>query len=52
MTVNERLHASGYLDEFDNAVVSKNIPKIENILRKIEINEESIKAILKHYGLQ
>jgi uncharacterized membrane protein YvbJ len=51
MTVNERLYVSGLMDEFDKAVKEKDTQKVKSILENIEINEESIKPILKELGL-
>lgn len=51
MTVNERLYASGLIDEFDKAVENKNRNKVETILKKVELNDESIKPILKELNL-
>lgn len=51
MTVNERLYVSGLMDAFDKAVKEKDIPKVKSILEDVELNEESIKPILKAFGL-
>lgn len=51
MTVNERLFVSGLMDAFDKAVKEKDIPKVKSILEAVELNEESIKLILKAFGL-
>jgi len=51
MTVNERLYVSGLMDAFDKAVKEKDIPKVKSILENVELNEESIKPILKALGL-
>ena len=51
MTVNERLYASGKMDEFDHAVEKKNTEEVKSILKEVEVDEASIKAILKEYGL-
>lgn len=51
MTVNERLYASGKMDEFDRAVEEKNTEKVKAILMKVEADESSINTILKEYGL-
>jgi uncharacterized membrane protein YvbJ len=51
MTVNERLYVSGLMDEFDKAVKEKDTQKVKSILENVEINEESIKPILKELGL-
>jgi hypothetical protein len=52
MTVNERLYASGKIDEFDVAVKKKDVEKIKSILKEVEVDEAAIKAILKEYGLE
>jgi len=51
MTVNERLYASGLIDEYDKAVKEKDTNKIRLILHKVELNELSIKPILEQLGL-
>jgi hypothetical protein len=51
MTVNERLYKSNLIDEFDTAVKEKNIKKTKSILKKIELEETSIVAILENLGL-
>ena len=51
MTVNERLYASGLMDEFDKAVGEKNTAEVVRILHMVELGEESIKPILEHLGL-
>jgi hypothetical protein len=52
MTVNERLYVSGLMEKFDLAVEEKNIEKVVDILKKVEITDESsIKPILKELGL-
>lgn len=51
MTVNERLYVSGQMDAFDKAVKDRDIPKVRIILENVELNEESIKPILKYFGL-
>jgi hypothetical protein len=47
MTVNERLYVSGLIDEFDAAVQKKDAEKVQAILEKVELTEESIKPILE-----
>ena len=47
MTVNERLFVSGLLDDFDEAVVQRNIPKLEHILRSVYLPPESISVIIQ-----
>lgn len=52
MTVNERLYVSGLMEIFDRAVKENNVEKVIDILKKVEITEESsIKPILKELGL-
>ena len=51
MTVNERLYASGKMDEFDRALEKKNAENVKAILKEVEVDEASIKAILKEHGL-
>lgn len=51
MTVNERLYVSELMDAFDKAVKEKDIQKVKSILENVELNEESIKPILKDLGL-
>jgi molecular chaperone GrpE (heat shock protein) len=51
MTVNERLYASGLMDEFDEAVEKKDADKVRCILEQVELTEESIKPILEKLGL-
>ena len=51
MTVNERLYVSGLLDKFDKAVKERNVIEITNVLKSLELNDESINPILKHYKL-
>jgi hypothetical protein len=46
MTVNERLYVSGLIDLFDKAVKEKNVPVIISILKKVELNDESITPII------
>jgi hypothetical protein len=52
MTVNERLWASGLMNEFENSIKKKDVNKVKFILKEVGINdEESINAILKAVGL-
>ena len=51
MTVNERLYASGKMDEFDRAVEEKNAKRVKAILKEVEVDEASIDFTLKEYGL-
>lgn len=52
MTVNERLYLSGLLKEYDKAISERNIDKVKAILEKVELNENSIEAILLAHGLK
>ena len=51
MTVNERLWASGLMDEFERAIRGKNADEAVRILTEVELTEENIKPILVKYGL-
>lgn len=51
MTVNERLHVSGLMASFDEAVEKKDTEKARAILKEIELTEESIRPILEKHGL-
>jgi len=52
MTVNERLWASGLMDEFDKAVKEKDVIKAIWILEKVELTKENIDPILVKHGLK
>lgn len=52
MTVNERLYLSGCIDDFDRAVREKKSMKVKSILKELEVDEISIKAILEKYKLE
>ncbi|MFN5832152.1 MAG: hypothetical protein ACK56K_16175 [Akkermansiaceae bacterium] len=51
MTVNERLWASGLMDEFERAIIEKNTDEAIRILTEVELTEENIKPILIKWGL-
>lgn len=51
-TVNERLYASGLIDSFDKALAFKDVKLIIEILKKIELDEESINAIIESLNLE
>ncbi|MBW3518748.1 hypothetical protein KO524_06160 [Flavobacterium sp. NKUCC04_CG] len=52
MTVNERLYVSGLMDAFDKAAKEEDIERVIEILKKVEITDESaIREILKELGL-
>ena len=51
-TVNERLYLSGFMDQFDEFVRTKNVDGIKNILAKVEITDESsVRTIIEGLGL-
>jgi len=51
-TVNERLYVSGLIDAFDKAVQKNDVNKVIEILKKVEITEDSaITPILIELGL-
>ncbi len=52
MTVNERLYASGLMDDFDKAIKNKDVEKAKSILIKTELDEASIKPILESLNLK
>lgn len=53
MTVNERLYASGLINEFDTAVKGKNTNNVISILIEVELTEySSINPILEKLGLR
>lgn len=51
MTVNERLYASGLMDECDRAVSEKNTAEVVRILKEVELTDENIRPILENWGL-
>lgn len=51
MTVNERLYVGGFLNEFDKAVLGKNIDSVKEILRKVNLSDENIIDVLKSLDL-
>ena len=52
MTVNERLYVSGLMDAFDKAAKKVEIERVIEILKEVEITDESaIGEILKELGL-
>ncbi len=51
MTVNERLYASGLMDECDKAVCDKNIAEVVRLLKEVELTDENIRPILESWGL-
>lgn len=52
MTVNERLYVSGLMDAFDKAAKEADVEKVVEILKEVEITDESaIEEILKELDL-
>ncbi len=51
MTVNERLFASGLMDEFDDAVKENNYLKVRTILEQVELTENSIRPLLENLNI-
>ena len=51
MTINEALCESGLINEFDKAVEKRDVQKVRDILKQIELTESSIEPILESYGL-
>ena len=51
MTVNERLYVSGLLDQFDRAILEHNSAKARQVLREVDLKDESIIPILEKHGL-
>lgn len=47
MTVNERLFAAGLLDEFDRAVRAGDVAALEGILRRVQLSDENVAAVIK-----
>ena len=52
MTVNERLYASGCIEEFEKSVKVKDVNRVISILKAVELEEESIQPILESLGLK
>lgn len=50
-TVNERLYLSGKYDDFYKSVKNRDIEEVKSILKEVELEEESIVDILKHFEL-
>jgi hypothetical protein len=49
MTVNERLHAVGLLEAFDEACNSRDVDTVRELLLKVHVDESSIQTILSKY---
>lgn len=52
MTVNERLYLSGLLTKFDKAVEKKDLQKVIQILKNVELTDNSIESILEKLELK
>jgi hypothetical protein len=52
MTVNERLFRSGLIKEFDSAIARKDVNRVIELLRSVELDDESIRANLEFFGLE
>jgi hypothetical protein len=52
MTVNERLWVSGLFEEFESAIRNKNVKRAVEILRSVELDDESIRANLEVSGIE
>lgn len=53
MTVNERLWVSGLFDEFEAAIRDKDIKRVVEILKSVELGDDaSIRAILESFGIE
>lgn len=46
MTVNERLYVSGLMNDFDYCLKRKDVEGLKSILKKVELNENSILDII------
>lgn len=46
MTVNERLFVSGKLDIFESYVKKKQLEKVKELLRELDVDEKSIQDII------
>ena len=51
MTVNERLYASGLLEEFEMAIRIKNVERVVQILKEVQLTDRNIRPILENYCL-
>lgn len=52
MTVNERLFRSGLMKEFDSAIEKKDVRRVIEILRSLDLNDETVRANLEFSGLE
>lgn len=46
MTVNERLYVAGLMNDFETCLKQKDFKGINTILKKVELNEDSIIKII------
>ncbi len=51
MTVNERLVIANKMNEFDNAINSKDTLRIKEILKSVKLTDDNINAILKSFEM-
>lgn len=51
MTVNERLHIAGLLEDYKKAVQERDIKLVISILKQVDLSMENITPILKFEGL-
>ncbi|MDB5117857.1 MAG: hypothetical protein JWQ79_3349 [Mucilaginibacter sp.] len=52
MTVNERLYVAGLLDQFEEALSNMDVQQVISILKKVELGDKNIDAILANHGLK
>jgi hypothetical protein len=52
MTVNERLFVSGLDSEFQAAIGRGDTTRFIEILKTVELNDETIEALLRKYGMK
>ena len=52
MTVNERLYVAGLMNDFNYYLKQKDIERIKSILKKVELNEDSILEIIESLKIE
>ncbi len=52
MTVNERLIVAGLMNDFNYYLKQKDIERIKSILKKVELNEDSILEIIESLKIE
>ena len=52
MTVNERLYVAGLMNEFETCLKQKDFEGINSVLKKVELNEDSIIEIINSLALR